>query len=320
MVKNKKHNIKLLPPIILLGVLIFTADKAKAAAFDALILCAGTIIPSLFPFFVLSAFLTKLGLPGTLGRILAPLLSNIYHISPAGASALAMGFFGGYPAGANYIADMEKSGAINPAEGERLIAFCNNSGPAFIVGVMGNAVFTSLKAGLWLYLVHILAALITGLFFRRGEYSSYIPESKLDEVSTGEAIVEAVKKSVLTIINVCGFIVCFSVFMALLDTGHLFSLVCHWLSKFSGLEPQYTKALMTGFFELGSGAGAIAGLSASPINLALAAGMLSWGGLSVHFQTLAVLSGSKIKGTLHLTGRLISAVIAFLLMLVLASI
>ena len=38
--------------------------------------------------------------------------------------------------------------------------------------------------------------------------------------------------------------------------------------------------------------------------------MLGWGGLSVHFQTLAVLTGSKIKGTLHLIGRMISASIA----------
>ena len=46
----------------------------------------------------------------------------------------------------------------------------------------------------------------------------------------------------------------------------------------------------------------MAGADLTPHNLALAAGVLGWGGLSVHFQTLAVLAGSKIKGTLHLTG------------------
>ena len=54
----------------------------------------------------------------------------------------------------------------------------------------------------------------------------------------------------------------------------------------------------------------MAGLDLTPHNLALAAGVLGWGGLSVHFQTLAVLAGSKIKGALHLTGRLISASVA----------
>ncbi len=310
---------KLLPALILLVLLIFSADRAKHAAYDALLLCGRTIIPSLFPFFVLSAFLTRLGLPGVLGKFMAPLFSKLYHISPAGVSALPMGFFGGYPAGANYIAELERSGSISAAEGERLIAFCNNSGPAFIVGVMGSSVFGSVQVGLMLYVVHILAALITGLFFRRGAYSAVVLPHSLDDTPCTQALVDAVKQSVMSIINVSGFIIFFSVLMKMLDTGNLLSDFCTWFARILRLEPQFTKALLTGTFELGSGAGAMQGLNKSPINLALAAALLAWGGLSVHFQTLAVLSGSKIKGTLHITGRLISACIAFLLMFTIAS-
>ena len=57
----------------------------------------------------------------------------------------------------------------------------------------------------------------------------------------------------------------------------------------------------------------IIGLSALGTTLALAAGILGWGGISVHFQTLAVLAGSKIKGALHFAGRLISASIGMVL-------
>ena len=60
-------------------------------------------------------------------------------------------------------------------------------------------------------------------------------------------------------------------------------------------------------------AGALRGLSPTPLNMALAAGILGWGGISVHFQTLAVLAGSKIKGALHFAGRLISASIGMVL-------
>ena len=59
--------------------------------------------------------------------------------------------------------------------------------------------------------------------------------------------------------------------------------------------------------------GAMAGLNITPLNMALAAGVLGWGGISVHFQTMSVLAGSNIKGALHFAGRLISAVIASLL-------
>ena len=55
------------------------------------------------------------------------------------------------------------------------------------------------------------------------------------------------------------------------------------------------------------------GLSVTPHNLALAAGIVGWGGVSVHMQTAAVLNGTNIKGALHFAGRLISAAIAAVL-------
>ena len=66
-------------------------------------------------------------------------------------------------------------------------------------------------------------------------------------------------------------------------------------------------ALIAGLFELGSGVAAMEGLALTPPSFALAAFLTGWGGLSVHFQTLSLLSGSKAKGALHLTGRLLSA-------------
>ena len=115
------------------------------------------------------------------------------------------------------------------------------------------------------------------------------------------------------LLNVCGFVMCFTVLVGLLDAGGAFSLVCGHLSAAFGLELQFTHAALTGVLELGSAAGALRGLTPTPLNMALAAGILGWGGLSVHFQTLAVLAGSKIKGALHFAGRLISASIGMVL-------
>ena len=295
-----RYSIKSIFAAFLLIVLIISAQKIKTSCFDALILCGRLIIPSLFPFLVMSAFISKLGLPGIIGRIIAPFACKVYGISPAGASALIMGFIGGYPSGAAYIAAMEKDGIISPDEGERLIAFCNNSGPAFIVGVIGTGIFHSVKTGLVLYGVHIVSALISGLIFRAKEYSKAVPPHRLDETNTAEALVASVKQATQTIINICGFVIFFSILIA--------------LSNISALKSSFAKALISGILELGNGAAAISTLDAGPLSLSLAAGMLGWGGLSVHFQTLAVLSESKIKGSLHLAGRLISAMISFILM------
>ena len=276
-------------------------------------LCLSLILPSLFPFFVLSVLLNRLGLPGYLGRLLTPLASRVYGVTGAGASALLIGLTGGYPLGAAYIADMERSGAITAREGGRLLGFCNNSGPAFIIGAVGAGAFGSGKAGLLLYLCHVLSAMLTGLFFRQKDYCREIPPLQLDTVYISQALPEAVKQAMGALLNVCGFVMCFTVLVGLLDAGGAFSLLCGRLSAVFGLELQFTHAALTGVLELGSAAGALRGLAPTPLNMALAAGILGWGGISVHFQTLAVLAGSKIKGALHFAGRLISASIGMVL-------
>ena len=154
---------------------------------------------------------------------------------------------------------------------------------------------------------------MTGLFFRQKDYCREIPPLQLDSVYISQALPEAVKQAMGALLNVCGFVMCFTVLVGLLDAGGAFSLLCGQLSAAFGLELQFTHAALTGVLELGSAAGALRGLSPTPLNMALAAGILGWGGISVHFQTLAVLAGSKIKGALHFAGRLISASIGMVL-------
>ena len=292
----------------LLAALLLSSEAAAEGCRASLRVCARLILPSLFPFFVLSSYCTALGLPGLLGHFLAPFAVRLYGISGAGASALFVGLTGGYPAGAACIADMEKNGTVTAAEAERLLAFCNNSGPAFLVGAVGVGVFRSIRAGLLLYAVHIAAALLTGLFFRR-RFSAGDAEAPvfLDSADPAAALTQAVRRSVTAILNVCGFVVSFSVLLAVLNSRGLLSLLCGFLSERLGWALPFSRALIAGLFELGSGVAAMEGLALTPPSFALAALLTGWGGLSVHFQTLSLLAGGKAKGALHLTGRLLSA-------------
>jgi len=111
--------------------------------------------------------------------------------------------------------------------------------------------------------------------------------------------------------------VTFTVLCGLLDAFGTFSRLVGAVSGASGLELHFVRAFFTGLLELGSGIGVMRGLAVTPLNLALASFILGWGGISVHFQTLAAISGTDIKCVRHLAGRLlsgcISAVITFLL-------
>lgn len=291
----------------LTGALLLNAPGAAAACREALRTCGTLLIPSLFPFFVLSGFLNQVGLPGALGRLLAPWAGRVFGVSGAGASALLMGLTGGYPAGAAYIADMARSGSVSRQEAERLLAFCNNSGPAFIVGAVGVGVFGSVKIGLLLYAVHIFAAVCTGLVFRGRRPCPEIQPVQLDAADPALALVAAVRKAVPATLNVCAFVLCFSALLAVLDGGGSMRLLCGAIAARFHFEPRFVRAMLTGLFELGSGTAALQGLRPGPSALSLAAFLLGWGGLSVHFQTLGALAGSDVKGALHITGRLLSA-------------
>lgn len=305
-----RRSIPMLAGLALLWALLENAGAAGDACRDALDMCAGLLIPSLFPFFVLSGYLNRVGLPGLLGKVLAPFAARLFGVSGAGASAFVMGLLGGYPAGAAFLADLERSGGITAREGERLLAFCNNSGPAFIVGAMGLGVFGSVRCGLILYGIHVFAAFLTGLVFRGKNPCTELPEPRLDSADPALALVGAVRQAVASIMSVCGFAVCFTVLLRVADSKGALSLFCGTAAQWLSFEPRFVRAFVTGLLELGSGAAAMQGLRRCPESFALAAFLLGWGGLSVQFQTLAVLADSSIKGTLHRTGRLLSAVFA----------
>ena len=293
--------------ICAMAALICASDQVIASCRHALTLCCELIIPSLFPFFLLSILLSRLGLPMLLGKLLSPASNLLFGVSGAGCTALLMGLCGGYPLGAAYIADMHSQGRIGKEEAEQLLGFCNNSGPAFIVGAIGTGVFHSVKAGLFLYSIHALSAMLCGIIMRCKSPETKQPEQVHRQQPFPIAVTEAVKQAVVSVLNVCGFVVCFSVLTGLLEADGLISRLCGVLSYTSGTELHWTSSLLVGFLEIGSGIGLMRGLRLSPLNLALAAFLMGWGGVSVHFQTMAVISDSGLSGRAHLTGRMLNA-------------
>ena len=146
--------------------LILWPDQAMEAMRDGLQLCGNVILPSLFPFFVLSTLVIELGMSQYLGKLLEPIMAPVFRVNGNCAAALALGFVGGYPVGARTAIQIYENGQCSRTEAERMLAFCNNSGPAFILGVVGTGVFGSGTAGLLLYLTHLLASLCVGILFR----------------------------------------------------------------------------------------------------------------------------------------------------------
>lgn len=131
-----------------LGLLLARSAEAAQAVRDGLALCAGSVIPALFPFLAVSGLLTALdaGASPALGP-----LARLLGCSRAGARAFLLGLTGSYPVGARTVAQLYRRGGISRREACRLLLFSNNCGPAFILGVAGLGCFGSLRAGVLLW-------------------------------------------------------------------------------------------------------------------------------------------------------------------------
>ena len=294
--------------------LVAAPEEAIAGAKDGLLLCFNVIVPSLFPFFVLSSLVVDLGLAAYLGRTLEGLMRPLFRVSGSCAAAVALGFIGGYPVGARTALQLYQQGLCTKTEAERLLAFCNNSGPAFILGVVGAGVFGDSRVGLLLYLTHAVASLLVGLLFRfyGGTGEKAAPRSRpkpIQAVSFPAAFTGAVSRSLQSTLNICAFVVFFAVVLRLLTAYGVLSAVASLLSL-RGFEGEWARRLVAGLLELSSGVASLRGGAELSGRVSMAAFMLGWAGLSVHCQVLSFLVDSGLSARAYLMGKLCHGLIA----------
>lgn len=275
--------------LILCGILVwFLADakQLRLEAAKALTLCAGTVIPALFPFMAVTGLLVQLGFGQWMAPHMAGLMAPLFRLPGCAGSALLLGLVGGYPIGARTAAELYASGYLTRQEAERLLTFCNNSNPVFLISVLGVGIFGSVRRGLWLWLIHVGSALVTGVLFRGlGRGRRMVPPAvSFQAASFSKAFVSAVREAAAGMLSVCAFVTLFYVLVSPLASlsGPLAALAVGCAELFS-LTPL---------------------LDGSRLSFILAAGCAGWGGLSVLCQTAAVLDGTDLSLRPCLLGKL----------------
>ena len=271
--------------------LLAQAQTAADAVREGIELCLRAVIPSLFPVFAVSSLLVSLGAAEAAGRLLARPFGRLFRCGGAGCAALLLGLVGGYPVGARTAAALVRQGTLTREEGGRLLTFCNNAGPAFAVGVAGVTVFASARVGAYLYLIHIAAALATGLLLcRRGSTSPSAAVPAPAVTGLAQRLLSAVSDAAAAMGRVCAFVVFALVLLRLAETA-----TGTW------------SAPAAGFVELTNG---ILRLTPDRRGFVTAAALLGWGGLSVYGQTAAVTAGSGIPLGRYLPAKAVQAALS----------
>ena len=288
--------------------LMADAGSVRRAASEGLALCLRSVIPSLFPFLAVSSLLISLGFGELLAGPLAGWMGPLFRVDGAGSAALLLGLTGGYPVGARTAAELFRQGALGREEAERLLGFCNNSNPAFFLSILGAGVFGSVRTGLWLWLIHVASALVTGLVLCRmplpgAERAARRPENRrlpaIRSVRFASVFVGAVRSALASMGGICAFVLLFYVLARpLTRLGGIWGTACVGFTELFSLTPLLTPD-RAGFV--------------------LASALSGWGGLSVQFQTMAVLEGSGLSAAPHWMGKALQGLLSAALAAVLAA-
>lgn len=276
-----------------LGLLLLILD-AKTALYGAsqgMVLCLRSVIPSLFPFFALSILLTD-ALTGFRFPILRP-VGKLCGLPQGGESLLAVGLLGGYPVGAQSVAQAYRAGQLTKQDARRMLGFCSNAGPAFLFGMVASK-FPQLWMAWVLWGIHILSALVVGVLLPgKSKQTVKLPVQKQSSLSN------ALRQSVTVMAGVCGWVVLFRVIIAFLDRW------CLWLF------PDWAQVAVTGLLELANGCCELDRIENSGLRFIICSAILGFGGLCVTMQTVSVTDGLGLGW--YLPGKLIQGLVSVIL-------
>lgn len=295
-----KKTIFYITVLSVVALLIIRADSVIYYAKDSMRICYEMIIPTLFPFFVCSGLLIYSGFGSLLARLSQNIMRPLFNVAPAGAAAFVLGIISGYPLGAVTAAQLYSCGSLSKSEAERLLSFCSNSGPLFIIGSVGVSIYGKLSYGVILYCIHIISSIIVGILFRRfGAKHHNSPPLKLNtaDMELSDVFSTALSNASKNIITVCCSII-------------FFSSISRALLEIAGLPP-LLDAAAAGLCEFSTGTLKTSLLSADIYKkFILTSFITGFSGISVHLQVMAVTSGSGLSLKPYMLGKILHGIIA----------
>lgn len=272
---------------------------------SGLILWFNFVLPALLPFMISINLLKSTPFPLILSKILSPVSRKIFGLSSYGIFAAVSGFLSGYPIGAKLVSELYNEKKITKKEAQYLLSFTNNSGPLFIIGTVGTGLLKDKNIGFFLLAVHYISAIIIGLLLPK-------PKTKITYIKTdktfnmGKELKNSIYNGIEAIVLVGGYIVFFSIICSIL----------HTFLKGQNINP-YIKALLFGILEITNGCKELTFIT--PLSLSLISGIIAFGGLSIHSQSIGYISSTDLSAKKYILSKAFQGITAFSLCFLLYS-
>ena len=292
--------------------LLLRSDIAIEYMNKGLKLCVYTVIPSLFPFMVISELIVSSGIGTLLLRPISKPLKQLFRLPEDGCCTVILGMLCGFPVGAKCAVSALERGMLTREEAERILLFSSNPSSAFLINAVGVSLWGNRRFGTWLWIVSLISQLAVGLLFthlphkKEGKNLSSDTSYQTASLSGGKLFTEAVRSSCFSMLLICAYVIFFS---ALVGTLNLM------LEQFGATAT--LKAILFGVFELSGGMSAAAALSVPLVGAMLCAFAAGWSGLSVHCQLLSICDGHGLHLKRYLVAKLLQGLLCALLFAIL---
>jgi len=321
--------------LLIIILIIFFPEHSLQAAIKGLDTWLKVVLPALLPFFIVTEIMVQSGLADFFSNLLTPLMRPLFNCPGHSSFVWIMSTSSGYPMGAKLIASLYEEGDITRAEGQRMLAFCNTSGPLFMIGAVGIGMLNSPQAGKIIAICHYLAALILGLLFRfygrekkykityslkpnmRSAINQLLDSKGKSRKSLGTILGDSVRSSMQAQLLIGGFIILFSVIINLIIVNGNFNIVNetrnNWTFVFS--EGSRTiKALGAGLLEITTGCRLLSDTMLDMESKIIATSfIIGWGGLSIHSQAISLLANTDLSIGLYFFTKFLHGILSAIL-------
>lgn len=289
---------------------LFPEDIVKSVIL-AITIWKENVFPSLFPFFMASSLLINYGFIDLLGELTKNIMNKLFFLPGEASFVLIGSMISGFPSSSKYVKDLYLKKLINKDEASYLLCFTHFSNPLFVIGTIGISFLHDKRIGSIILLCHILTNFIIAFIFRpkKNKYKDEISKislrkalakmhyKRLTSKRFGIILSESINNTINTLLLLLGIITSFLIISTIINNIFNFN--------------SFYNAIISGILEMTQGVKYVSVLNISPIvKASLITFIISFGGLSVHSQTISIIGDTPIKYKYFLIARIFHAIIS----------
>ena len=306
----------------------------------ALNLWVNNLIPSLFPFFIISDILINYNITKYIPKIIRHFCKYLFNITDNMLSILLLSMISGFPSNARNTRSLYDKGLITIDEANHILIFSHFANPIFILTTIAVFFLHNEDIGIIILISHYISNFILGILFRNKfiHNSNNANNNIILNNDFGNIFISSVKRAIDTILMICGIVVVFLMLSTIVVDTFNFNTYNEMLIKgFMNNTKVICSVVVTqedtGWFIATDVATGVASqgktyeeaLSNLNINLCykavITSCILAFGGISVHMQVLSQITGTKIKYIYFFIGRMyqmiISGIVTYFICLIL---